>query len=530
VLDAFVSQDDVLDEFFIKNLEMVQGDERDRMIFSVGYGPAQDGTISTNFGPINKSSGERRLNVAVTRAKEHITVVCSMLPGDIDLSGSNSTGAKHFKNYLEYARKGEQALVRNDQVTDTLDFDSQFEEAVYDALEAEGYDVVSQVESSSYSIDLAIKHPEQPGKFILGVECDGAAYHSSKTARDRDRTRQMVLENLGWTIHRIWSPDWASNAEREIQKINEKIESLLAGGSISTEAEKVPSHEPEAIEFESKTDHAEITEYQLPDLDPNSRYAPNKQGHSTAVQNSLKDVVFQYGPITQETVFRTALNVWSESRLGKNVRQTFENSVEELKRSNEIFERDGFLWPAPEECDFVVRVNTETASRPIDEIPLEEIAKAASLILQEGEKLTRDDLELETTRLFGYQRRGQRIKDRIDTAVQLLAELDVVQEVDGKFDIDDHADVDQKLLQRIYSTKTPKSDSETSAQTNYRLTARDADTDNSSSSHSGKVHAEEVGGICPKCGNDEFRFKHEGETVTCINCGNNHLLSALDQI
>jgi len=105
VLDAFVSQDDVLDEFFIKNLEMVQGDERDRMIFSVGYGPAEDGTISTNFGPLNKSGGERRLNVAVTRAKEKITVVCSMQPGDIDLSGSNSTGAQDFKNYLEYAQK-----------------------------------------------------------------------------------------------------------------------------------------------------------------------------------------------------------------------------------------------------------------------------------------------------------------------------------------------------------------------------------------------------------------------------------------
>lgn len=150
-----------------------------------------------------------------------------MLPGDIDLSGSNSTGAKHFKNYLEYAKKGEQALIRSDHVTETLDFDSEFEAAVYDVLDAEGYDVVSQLKSSSYSIDLAIKHPEQPGKFILGIECDGAAYHSSKTARDRDRTRQMILESLGWTIHRIWSPDWASNQEREIRKINEKVETLL---------------------------------------------------------------------------------------------------------------------------------------------------------------------------------------------------------------------------------------------------------------------------------------------------------------
>jgi very-short-patch-repair endonuclease len=237
VLDGFVSQDDVLDEFFIKNLEMVQGDERDRMIFSVGYGPDQAGIVSMNFGPLNKSGGERRLNVTVTRAKEQITVVSSIQPGEIDLTRTNSTGVAHFKNYLEYAQKGDRALARDDSVTSTLDFDSQFEEAVYTALKNEGYDVVSQVQSSSYSIDLAIKHPEQPGKFVLGIECDGAAYHSSKTARDRDRTRQMVLEDLGWTIHRIWSPDWTSNREHEIRKINDKADSLIARRAGSSETD-----------------------------------------------------------------------------------------------------------------------------------------------------------------------------------------------------------------------------------------------------------------------------------------------------
>jgi superfamily II DNA or RNA helicase/very-short-patch-repair endonuclease len=232
VLDAFVGREDVLDEFFIKNLEMVQGDERDRMLFSVGYGPDENGTISMNFGPLNKSGGERRLNVAVTRAKEQVTVVSSIQPGDIDLTRTKSTGVEHFKNYLEYAQQGERALARDDTVTGTLDFDSRFEEAVYDALEAEGYDVVSQVQSASYSIDLAIKHPDRPGKFVLGIECDGAAYHSSKTARDRDRTRQLVLENLGWTIHRIWSPDWASNRDEQLRKINERMEALLDSESV----------------------------------------------------------------------------------------------------------------------------------------------------------------------------------------------------------------------------------------------------------------------------------------------------------
>jgi len=451
VLDAFVSQDDVLDEFFIKNLEMVQGDERDRMIFSVGYGPADDGTISTNFGPLNKSGGERRLNVAVTRAKEQITVVCSMLPGDIDLSGSNSTGAKHFKNYLEYARNGEQALVRNDQVTDTLDFDSQFEEAVYEALEAEGYDVVSQVQSSSYSIDLAIKHPEQPGKFILGIECDGAAYHSSKTARDRDRTRQMVLENLGWTIHRIWSPDWASNREAQIQAINEKVDSLLDGNSTFTSTTEVPTHEPDAVPSKSKLDHEALTTFVEPSLDWNDRYSVDKHGQKTANRNSIYDTVKQNGPIKYDTAIQTYLNVWAQSRAGKKVQRAFESGVQTLKNRNKLYQRGDFLWPERYALDFKVRVNTESATRSIDEIPKEELAKAVAVLLEEGGRMTRDDIVLETTRLIGYQRRGKRIKQRVGDAIDILDESGVIEfDEDEKLSLQSNVQVDATLLNRIY--------------------------------------------------------------------------------
>lgn len=451
VLNAFVSQDDVLDEFFIKNLEMVQGDERDRMIFSVGYGPASDGTISMNFGPLNKSGGERRLNVAVTRAKEQITVVCSMLPGDIDLSGSNSTGAKHFKNYLEYARNGVQALARNDQVTATLDFDSQFEEAVYDALQEEGYDVVSQVQSSSYSIDLAIKHPEHPGKFILGIECDGAAYHSSKTARDRDRTRQMVLEDLGWTIHRIWSPDWASNRQQQIQKINQKVDSLLAGVSHSTSAEDVPTHEPEAVASKSKLDHDGLTEYIEPTLTWNDRYSVDLRGQDAANRNAVEDTIIQNGPIKYDTAMRTYLDVWSQSRAGKRVQRAFDAGVNELKRQNKIYQRGEFLWPHKTNLDFQVRVNSELATRSIDEIPLEELAKAVAILLEEGGMMTRDDVVTETTRLIGYQRRGKRIEERIESAIEALEVVGAVsEESNEKLRLRTDTEVETKLLAGVY--------------------------------------------------------------------------------
>lgn len=456
VLDAFVGQDDVLDEFFVKNLEMVQGDERDRMLFSVGYGPDRDGTVSMNFGPLNKSGGERRLNVAVTRAKETVTVVSSLQPGDIDLTRTSSTGVAQFKNYLEYAKNGERALTRDDSVTRTLDFDSRFEEAVYDALVAEGYDVVSQVESSSYSIDLAIKHPDQPGTFVLGIECDGAAYHSSRTARDRDHTRQLVLESLGWTIHRIWSPDWASNQQREVQKITQRVDSLVGGAAQASGKLEVPTYEPEVVETGSKTDHEAITEFEEPALEWDERYSASAMGMETANRNSIQDTVLENGPIEYDTAMRTYLDVWSQSRAGKKVQRIFRAHVDSLTSENELYEHDGFLWPPYDDLEFRIRVNTSSVSRSIDLVPVEEVARAIALVLAEGGTITEDDLVLEVTRLFGYQRRGNRIEERIGEALSLLEATDVVERGE-RISSNQSVDVGQSVLSRVYPS-LPESD------------------------------------------------------------------------
>jgi superfamily I DNA and/or RNA helicase len=219
-----------LEQFFVKSLENVQGDERKKMIFSIGYGPDQNGKIHKFFGPLSKKGGERRLNVAVTRAEEKVIVVSSMQPEQLDVSNTSNKGPKHFKKYLKYAKHGDEVLNRDIKTSEQKDFDSEFEEAVYNRLTDEGLDVTTQVESSGYSIDLAVKHPEKPGKYILGIECDGAAYHSTKTARERDRLRQSVLEDLGWNIHRIWSTDWIRDEEKEIEKILDEVQELKEDG------------------------------------------------------------------------------------------------------------------------------------------------------------------------------------------------------------------------------------------------------------------------------------------------------------
>ena len=200
---------------FVKNLERVQGDERDAIILSIGYGKNANGKMLHNFGPLNREGGERRLNVAITRARKRMTVVSSFDYADMDPEKTRSTGAKMLRGFLKFAQSGGTALDSADS-TEPL---NPFEVDVLDKLTAAGLAVVPQYGCSGYRIDFAVRHPTIPGKFTLAVEADGASYHSSPTARDRDRLRQEHLERLGWRFCRIWSTDWFNDHRREVERV-----------------------------------------------------------------------------------------------------------------------------------------------------------------------------------------------------------------------------------------------------------------------------------------------------------------------
>lgn len=453
-LASFIDVDDALEGFFVKSLENVQGDERDRLIFSIGYGPDSEGRITMNFGPLNNSGGERRLNVAVTRARDQITVLSSIRHSDIDLTKSNSRGVKDFKHYLEYAEVGESALRKETSSTDVDHFDSGFEEAVCNALRDRGHDVETQVQSAGYSIDLGLKHPDQPGKYVLGIECDGAAYHSSKTARDRDRTRQAVLEDLGWEIHRIWSPDWTTNQDGQLDAIDEKVEKLLefddtsgrADGGVAEPAqtESIESIVPEPMSSSELGGYQdEITDYEGPDT-VSSHWGEFNEVNGRRVCNDLTKVVERYGPIEKEDAYRTVAAGWDVSRLGKNVRRRLERAYNHEQRNGNLLLKSGFLWPTGEDTIFI-RTNTDDESRKIDRIPPQEIAKAAYIILDEGGSMTRPDLVLETARLFGYSRTGKRIKEQVGSAISLLDRAGAMNQTDDHVSAID-VDIDDALI------------------------------------------------------------------------------------
>ncbi|MBO8142685.1 MAG: ATP-binding protein [Firmicutes bacterium] len=228
---------------FIKNLETVQGDERDVVILSVGYGPSEPGGMpSLQFGPLARMGGERRLNVGISRARHRMIVVASMLPQQLAsvVEKSRWEGPKLLAKYLAYAERGGVLT----EVRGTGEPDNEFEEAVRDALIQRGYQVDCQVGVSSYRIDLAVRDPDYPDWYLAGIECDGATYHSAKTARDRDRIRQLALEQMGWTILRVWSTDWFRDPKRVTDRLVAAIERLRQERPVATKGAGMPGAHP----------------------------------------------------------------------------------------------------------------------------------------------------------------------------------------------------------------------------------------------------------------------------------------------
>lgn len=225
------------DSLFIKNLENVQGDERDVIFFSIGYARDKKGNLSHNFGPLNRDGGHRRLNVAVTRARYQLKVFASIMSSDIDLSRTSAQGAVLLKKYLAFAEnqintEGLTLKTNNERfLVSSIEPSAQYaliEESIARSLEAQGYNVERFLGASDYKVDIAVRNPNNPNQFILAIETDGEIYRSAKTTRDRERLRKQVLESLGWKTHKIWARDWVRNSEIEIKKV---LESLQARAS-----------------------------------------------------------------------------------------------------------------------------------------------------------------------------------------------------------------------------------------------------------------------------------------------------------
>ena len=428
---------------FVKNLENVQGDERDVMLFSICYGPDRGGKLAMNFGPLNRDGGERRLNVAITRARELLIVFSTLTHDQIDLARTKAIGVAHLKTFLDYAKRGPRAIDEAVALDPGADFERPFEQAVCQRLREEGFRVDLQVGCAGYRIDLGVKHPERTGSYLLGVECDGATYHSARSARDRDRLRQSVLESLGWRLFRIWSLDWWYDRERVMVRLRQALQEARAAVQTTTGSSNGGNGEPAAVETAppaapAKVDidallEADAAEPTLPAHASDYRQAEtpllgarelwDDPRIGPAVADRLLDVVAFEGPIHIDEATRRVAASWSGLRATKRSVEKVRVAAMRIAKPSRPVTRGDFLWPPDIDPTtwraFRLHPDNDTR-RAAEHLPPQEVANAAEWLVSQSGSIARDELVMEISRLFGYRSTGKKVRAAMETGIEYL--------------------------------------------------------------------------------------------------------------
>jgi very-short-patch-repair endonuclease len=398
--------------FFIKNLENVQGDERDVIFIGIGYGRTSEGFLAMNFGPLNRNGGERRLNVLISRARKRCEVFTSLTADDIDISRAPSLGVAALKTFLNYAQTGQMEIPR--QSEQIPDFD--FEDQVLRQLKQLGHEVHTQVGCTGFFLDLAVADPTQPGRYLLGIECDGARYHSARSARDRDRLRQVVLESLGWRIHRIWSTDWFHNPNQELKKV------LLA-----IENAKTAQFEPQATApvdnvWPAKVDSIQpcrksnsVSMYECAQIRLNLGNTDLHSIDRNQLANLLADVVKVESPVHATEAARRVLSGAGVQRLGNRIQEAFEEAMSKGLVRQLFARRADFLWNLDMQLAPVRdRSALPAASRKLELIAPEEIRRAILIVVTEAYGIVPEDVPNAVCRLLGFARMTDEMRAAVE--------------------------------------------------------------------------------------------------------------------
>ncbi len=457
-LEWFFS-DDRIEPTVVKNLESVQGDERDIMMFSITFGRDAAGKFPVDFGAINRDGGERRLNVAVTRARRELVVYSSFLSDQLCAERSNARGVHDLKAFLEYAEKGPQAIVARTELS-AAGHDSPFEEAVSASLQKQGWRIDAQVGVSGFRIDLGIIHPDKPGAYLAGIECDGATYHRSAIARDRDKTRQRVLEDLGWTIVRIWSTDWWYDPDTAIETIDAALKELLEGSRQAAQDDELVSpasmRDEQATEsgndFEDSSRTAEVakvpSDMDLVDtaisevteevlrpqlvasqatqlirrtysrclLDDSSgnQHRFFEADYSVILRQMAMSMIESLGPIRDDVLVREVAKAHGFGRMTTRIKERVLELLPNVTVSEESVGR--FLWPgqvAEEIVPFRYAAN-DAERRSLDEISMAELL---GLVRDVSTSQLTDDPALALAREMGLARLARSARDRLEAAL-----------------------------------------------------------------------------------------------------------------
>lgn len=424
--------------FFVKNLENIQGDERDVIYISVGYARDESGFMSMHFGPISNQGGERRLNVLITRARTRCEVFSSITASDIDLNRATGRGPAALKTYLGYAESG----ILDVGSPTNRGCDSVFEEAVAGALAAQGIACDAQVGVAGFFVDLAVKDPDQPGRYLLGIECDGAQYHRARSARDRDRLRQQVLEDRGWVIHRIWSTDWFNRPKDELQRTVAAIDRAKATLAAPTQGlQAMPSAAAPptpAIEREpADASFSEAISVSVPYEEasfPVPRTMDIPDVPLARRVEIVRIVVAVEEPIHPDEVAMRIRTMWGLSRTGPRIARAVTEAITVALEHGDVVEVDGFLVTSVDAAVAVRNrelVESQSLRRP-EMIPPAEIRACVHVLVREHLGVTRDQAVLGARHALGFQSTSAQFREVVTRELDRMVNAGALREDGGR--------------------------------------------------------------------------------------------------
>lgn len=416
--------------FFIKNLENVQGDERDVIFISIGYGRTEDGKLPMSFGPLNNEGGERRLNVLITRAKSRCEVFTNITASDMNLGPNAKFGIRALKSFLYYAQHGKFESDKEEILTQP----QPFEEIIAERLRNNGYVVREKVGSAGFYIDLAIVDSENPGRYILGICCDGKSYEAAKSARDRDRLRSIVLESMGWKLFNVWSIDWFRNPEGELRLLIEAIEKAKnqvehndaleeelmeeLKNFIRDEPDKIDNSIPRYIKASLPIDvaHQEIHTYSLGKLGA-----------------WIHEVVKVESPVHFEEMARRIADANGISKIGSRVRASIIDATDYAVKAGLIKKKENFLWHFEDHLPVIRdRSHLSTNSRKLSLISDEEMNSAIVKIVESSIAIQPDNAVILIAKLFGFARVTEDMRNHILQCIKQAIVLEIIKK-DGEF-------------------------------------------------------------------------------------------------
>lgn len=430
--------EDSAEPIFVKNLENVQGDERDVILFSICYGPDETGNVSLNFGPINRDGGQRRLNVAVSRARYEMVVYATLRSDQINLSRTGSEGVAGLKAFLAYAEKGKSSLPVNTSVkTITTDH---FINVLAEKIRSKGYEVHTNIGCSAYKIDIGIVDTAHPSRYLLGILTDGQNYETARTSRDREILQVDVLKGLGWQLHKVWSMDWWEKPELVIENIIAAIEAAkkepvnIPEETVTPNAVTTPVIAPQQNQplnnyvndiaparqlASSSSSFYEV--YEVPPLRNVTSDSFLQTGNRSKVHAQIMAILRVESPVSKNLLCKRVLSAWGIARMGKSINAHFDTLFSELEIKQIEHGKNIFLWNKehdPHSYDKYRIAKVEEQKRDADDLPPEEIANGVKDVLKNQISLPEADLVREVSRLFGYARLGEKVESAMLTGIK----------------------------------------------------------------------------------------------------------------